>query len=364
MTIKAKSTLEAIKPYVQGKSTLEGIAEPLKLSSNELPYPPSPAAVTAFHDASARLGRYPDGAQTGLRQAIAEVYGINAANIFAGNGSEEAIGLIIRAVLSAGENMVISENSFLMAEIYARSCGAEVRKAAERDYHVDVDALLALVDQKTRIVYVCSPNNPTGTFTPASELARLEAALPPGVLLIVDSAYAEFVTDPAYDCGIATLFWPDGRVVVTHTFSKAYGLAGIRIGWAAAPVAVIDAVSRLRTPFNTNAAALAAAEAAMRDRAYLAEVTGLINQTRDWFIASLTELGLSVVPSHTNFVLIVFPAGGNQARDLDATLQRAGILGRAVTGGANEFRITIGTREQMQRTLDVVRRWVSSVPSA
>ena len=360
MTIQAKSTLAAIKPYVQGKSTLDGIADPIKLSSNELPYPPSPAAVEAFHNTAACLGRYPDGAQTALRQAIADVYGIPARNVFAGNGSEEAIGLIIRAVLSPGDHMVISENSFLMAEIYARSCGAEVRKASERDYRVDVDALLALVDAQTRIVYVCSPNNPTGTFTPASELARLEAALPPNVLLIIDSAYAEFVTDPAYDCGIATLFKPQGRVVVTHTFSKAYGLAGIRVGWAAAPDAIIDAVSRLRTPFNTNAAALSAAEAAMRDRTYLAEITTMVNQTRDWFTAGLTELGLTVVPSHTNFVLIVFPPGGTQARDLDASLQRAGILGRAVTGGANEFRITIGTREQMERTLDVVGQWVES----
>ncbi|AHK46510.1 histidinol-phosphate aminotransferase 1 [Ensifer adhaerens OV14] len=363
MTIKTKSTLETIKPYVQGKSTLEGIAEPLKLSSNELPYPPSPAAIKAFHAVSACLGRYPDGAQTALRQAIAEIYGIDAGSIFASNGSEEAIGLVIRSVLSAGDNMVISENSFLMAEIYARSCGAEIRKAKETDYRVDVDALLALVDQNTRIMYVCSPNNPTGTFTPASELARLEAALPPGVLMIIDSAYAEFVTDPAYDCGIATLFKPQGRVVVTHTLSKAYGLAGIRIGWAAAPTDIIDAVSRLRTPFNTNIAALSAAEAAIRDRGYLDAITGMINQTREWFTEGLTALGLSVVPSHTNFVLIVFPAGGSQACDLDATLQRAGILGRAVTGGANEFRITIGTKEQMQQTLDVARQWVSSYSS-
>ncbi len=359
MSIQAKSMLSSIKPYAQGKSTIEGVADPIKLSSNELPYPPSPKAVAAFHSTGEKLGRYPDGSQSSLRWAIAGVYDLDVKNIFCGNGSEEAIGLVIRTVLSPGDNMVVSQNSFLMAEIYARSCGADVRKGQERDHCVDVDAMLALVDAKTRIVYICSPNNPTGTFTPATELARLEKALPAGVLLIVDSAYAEFVTDPSYDCGIKTLFKPGGRVVVTHTFSKAYGLAGLRIGWAAAPNSVIDAVSRLRTPFNANSAALNAAEAAILDRAYLAEVTAKVNDTRTWFSAGLTALGLTVVPSHTNFVLIVFPPNGSQAKGLDAALQGAGILGRAVTGNANEFRISIGTSDEMRKTLSVVQEWVA-----
>lgn len=363
MSVQAKSTLSEIKPYAQGKSAIDGFAEPIKLSSNELPYPPSPHAVAAFHNTEVKLGRYPDGSQTALRRAIAEVYGLDEKNIFAGNGSEEAIGLVIRTILSAGEKMVISENSFMMAEIYARSCGAEIHKAAEKDHCVDVDAMIAAVDSKTRIVYICSPNNPTGTFTPATELARLETALPAGVLLIIDSAYAEFVTDPAYDCGIKTLFKADGRVVVTHTFSKAYGLAAQRIGWAAAPDSVIDAVSRLRTPFNTNMAALNAAEAAMRDQSYLAEVTSRINATRGWFTETLRALGLTVVPSHTNFVLIAFPHGGTEAQELDAVLQKAGILGRPVSGKANEFRISIGTDEEMRATLGVVGRWIGREPT-
>ncbi|WP_371169267.1 histidinol-phosphate transaminase [Aliiroseovarius sp. 2305UL8-7] len=359
MSIAAKETLSKVAPYKQGQSTIEGVDQVIKLSSNELPFPPSPKAVEAFHATEVDLGRYPDGSQAGLRAAVATVHNLPEANIFAGNGSEEALGLIIRTILSAGDEIVISENSFMMAEIYARSVGAEVVKCAETDFRVDVKAMAAAVTDKTKMVYICTPNNPTGTYTTAAELEWLEAQLPEDMLLLVDAAYAEFVDADDYESGLS-MFSTEGRVAVTRTFSKAYGLAAQRIGWAVAPDRVVDAVARLRTPFNTNAAALAAAEAAVLDQDYLAATVARMNTIRRQFVADLEALDLHVVPSQTNFVLIVFGDGGDEAKTIDAALQKAGILGRPVSGEANEFRISIGTEEEMSKTIAVIRDWAQS----
>ena len=357
MSIEAKSAIKNVAPYKQGQSEIDGVADPIKLSSNELPYPPSPAAVKALVEAPVNIGRYPDGSQKQLRAAIAKQFGIPSENIFAGNGSEEALGLIVRSVLAPGDNIVVSENSFVMTEIYARSCGADVVKVGEVDFRVDIDAVLDRVNSGTKIVYLCSPNNPTGTYLTKSEIARLNVELPDDVLLLLDAAYAEFVTADDYDCGIATLFLPAGRVAVTHTFSKAYGLAGQRIGWAAVPNQIADAVSRLRTPFNTNAPALAAATAAIKDQNYLRVTSAKIVETREWFAEEMRLLGINTVPSQTNFVLLTFPEGGNEASLLDQELQRNGILARPVTGTANELRFSIGTQEEMQSARDVVASW-------
>ncbi|MDE2790842.1 MAG: histidinol-phosphate transaminase [Paracoccaceae bacterium] len=359
MTPGAKPALADVSPYRQGKATVARGGRVVKLSSNESPYPPSPAAVAAFHRTEQELGRYPDGSQADIRQALATVYGVPERNIFAGNGSEEAIGLVIRSVMSAGDEMVTSRNSFIMADINARSVGAEIIRCDETGHRVDVRRILSAVTGRTRIVYVCSPNNPTGTYTTAGELRRLDAELPAGVLLIVDAAYGEFVDAGDYDTGQG-LFSPGGRLVVTRTFSKAYALAALRIGWALAPDGIIDAVNRLRTPFNTNQAALNAAVAAVRDRDYLERVVGRVRKTRERFIASLRELGLSVVPSQANFVLLTFPEGGNHAEVLDAALQASGILGRPVAAGANEYRISIGSEEEMSFVLAAIRDWVNA----
>lgn len=357
MSIHTKNALKNVAPYQQGQSEIVGVDEPIKLSANELPYPPSPDAIQALQDAPTSIGRYPDGAQGQLRAAIANQYAIEAKNIFAGNGSEEAIGLIVRSILAPGDNMVVSENSFIMAEIYARSCGADVLKAVEKDYRIDVDAVIGAVDDKTRIVYLCSPNNPTGTYLTKTEIKKLDDRLPKDILLILDAAYAEFVRTDDYDCGIKTLFDPIGRVAVTHTFSKAFGLAGQRIGWAAVPTKVAEGVAKLRTPFNTNAPALAAATAAIGDQEYLKTTSDAIVETRKWFARKMRGLGIETVPSQTNFLLLVFPDGGSEATDLDQELQRNGIIARPVTGSRNELRFSIGTQEEMELTCDVVAKW-------
>ena len=357
MNVKTKSGLEKIAPYKQGQSTIEGVAEPIKLSSNELPYPPSPLAQQAYDGTAVKLGRYPDGSQADLRAAISEVHGVDPANLFCSNGSEEGIGLVLRVLLSPEDSVVMSQNSFIMAEIYAAASGAEVIKVPEIDHCIDIDGVLAAVRADTKIVYLCSPNNPTGTYLSIAQIKRLDAELPSDVVLMLDGAYAEFVTADDYDSGLKTLFKPEGRVIVTRTFSKGYGMAGLRIGWVAAPLSIINAVSRLRTPFNTNAPALAAAAAAMRDQDYLKSVCQMVNETRDWFVAALKDLGLKTVPSHTNFVLIDFGAGGSEANEVDAAMQAAGIIARPVSGASNEVRISIGTQEDMETCLAVISKW-------
>ena len=353
-----KSFLEGT-PYTQGEGTAGGANRIIKLSSNESPYPPSPRAIDAFRKTESALGRYPDGTQASLRARIAEIHNIPVGNVFAGNGSEEAIGLIVRTILSTGDEIVVSANSFMMTEIYARSVGATTVAAPEKDFRVDVKALAAAVTEKTKIVYLCSPNNPTGTYTTDSELKWLEATLPQGVLLLVDSAYAEFTARDDYGRASA-LFSPEGRVAVTHTFSKAYGLAALRIGWAAVPDDIIGAISYLRTPFNTNAAALAAAEAALLDQDHLRQTVSRIVTIRHRFVTELERLGLVVVPSQANFVLIVFEQDTDSAKSLDKALRAAGILGRQVSGHAPELRISIGTQEDMSKTAAVIRTWVES----
>ena len=357
-TIRVKTALTKVRSYKQGKSDIEGVVEPIKLSSNELPYPPSPKAAKAYRSIETVLGRYPDGAQAELRNVLAKLHGIPKDNIFAGNGSEEAIGLIVRAVLEPGDKIIVSENSFIMTEIYARSVGAEIIKCEEFDQRVDVDAMLAAVCERTKIVYLCSPNNPTGTYTSAQELMHLNAGLPDGVLFLMDMAYAEFADAPDYSDGLS-LFSPEGRVVITRTFSKAYGLAGLRIGYAIAPNAVVSAVSRLRTPFNANSAAMAAATAAALDQEYLQNNVSKVRATREVFSTGLRNLGLTVIPSQANFVLISFDSGDDLASSLDSALKSMGILGRpAVAGEKNEYRISIGTDEEMRKTLKVIREWL------
>ena len=349
--IGVKNAITEAQPYKQGTNDIEGVADPIKLSSNELPYPPSPNAIKAYHNVENVLGRYPDGAQSELRSTLAELHGIPKANIFGGNGSEEAIGLIVRAVLKPGDAIIVSE-------IYANSVGADVKKCKEVDQRVDVDAILAAVCKRTKIVYLCSPNNPTGTYTSAKELMRLKEGLPDGVLFLMDMAYAEFADASDYSDGLS-LFSPEGKVAITRTFSKAYGLASLRIGYAIAPSAVVKAVSGIRTPFNANSAAMAAATAAALDQAYLQDSVAKVRATRDAFALGLRELGLDVVPSQANFVLIKFASEGNLASSLDASLQSMGILGRpSVAGDKNEYRISIGTDEEMRKTLKVIRGWL------
>jgi len=257
----AREEILEISPYVQGKSRIAGRDTPIKLSSNESSFGPSPAAMEAYHAAAENLHRYPDGSQDKLKKAIAEVLGLRAGQIICGNGSDELLDLVYRCYLRPGEEVILSTNHFSMCALYAKILGARIVLAEERNYKTRVDDLLARIGPGTRMVTLANPNNPTGTYLAAGEIREIHAGLPGDVLLVIDGAYAEYVTHDDFEDG-ARLVEEFENVIMTRTFSKIYGLAALRIGWAYCPEAVIDLLQRIRSPFNTNSPAMAAAAAA------------------------------------------------------------------------------------------------------
>ncbi len=361
-TPQARACVCHIPPYVQGKSSITGVSDPIKLSSNESSFGPSPAALDAYHAAARELHRYPDGSQFKLRQAIGVVHGLDPALIVCGNGSEELIGLLMRAYVSEGDEVLLSENGFVMCIIYAHGQGATPVFAPEREQRIDVDALLARVTPRTRMVCIANPNNPTGTYIPYSEIERLHRALPTDVLLLLDGAYAEFVLEEDYDVG-AALVSQHANVVMLRTFSKIYGLAGLRVGWAYAPAAVIDMVQRIRTPFNTNGPALAAAAAAVADQGFIAEVRAHNHEWLGILAREFSAMGLAMLPSVTNFYMLRFPGGpGQTGADAARFLQSRGIIPRPT--GADDspwLRITVGTAHENEAVLAALRDFMTSI---
>lgn len=326
--------------YQGGASALAGREDVLKLSSNENPLGPSPAAKAAVSAAAADLNRYPSTDHASLRQAIAKVWSLDPDRIICGNGSGEVLKLISEAFAGPGDEVIFTEHGFSMYPIYAHACGATPVVVRERDRVTDVDAILSACTDRTRLVFVANPGNPTGTMVGLDALARLADGLPPRALLVLDGAYAEFV--PGYDGG-ASLVEERDNVIMSRTFSKIYGLGGLRIGWGYGPKPVIDVLNRIRGPFNISAAALAGAEAAMRDEAYMAYCQSENARCRDQLIADLAALGVPCDPSCANFILARF-ADEREANACDDALQDAGILVRRVAGYnlPNCLRITVG----------------------
>lgn len=347
-----RPALSGVRSYVQGRSEARGVPQPIKLSSNESAWGPSPRALAAYHDAAGSLSRYPDGSQPALRAAIAETFRLDPARLVCGNGSDEVISLLIRAFVGAGDEVLISEHSFVMSHIHATAQGAAVHIVPEPDYRIDVDGILARATARTRLVVIASPNNPCGTYLSRRELERLHAGLGSDTLLLCDAAYADFVTEDDYSCGFE-LAREDGTVMVTRTFSKLHGLAGLRIGWGYASREIISAIERIRTPFNTNVAAASAAAAAVRDREYTEFVRAENARCRAYLRDGCRRLGLDVIPSSANFLLLRFPGGAGQAVAACAHLESRGILVRP-TGTdalADHLRITVGTLPQMDAVL-------------
>ena len=336
-----------IAAYVPGKDGAPGAKKVYKLSSNETPLGASPAALDAYRGLAEKLEFYPDGAATALREAIAEVHGLNPANILCSNGSDELLGLLAQTYLTAGDEGIFTEHGFLVYKIQIMAAGATPVVVKEKDERADVDAILAAVTERTRIVFLANPNNPTGTYLPFEEVRRLQAGLPGDVLLVLDAAYAEYVRRNDYESGLE-LVSSSQNVVMTRTFSKIYGLAGLRIGWMYAPAHVIDAVNRVRGPFNVNAAAIAAGAAAIRDRAHVENAVAFNEKWLPWLTDELTTLGLRVTPSIGNFVLIHFPGtDGKTADAADAYLTARGYVLRRVAayGFPNALRMSIGAEE-------------------
>jgi histidinol-phosphate aminotransferase len=345
----------SIDPYKQGASIINGVENPIKVSANESPLGPSPRAIAAYLAAADSLCRYSDGSQAALREAIASVHGLDAARVICGNGSDEILSLLMRAYVGPGDDVVLSEFSFAMCRVHAIAQGARIITAPEPDFRISASAILAAVTPATRVVALATPNNPPGTYLAASELRRLHAGLPANVVLIVDSAYAEFVTAADYDPG-TELAESAENVIMTRTFSKLYGLAALRIGWAYASSSIIDALQRIRTPFNTNAPALAAATAAMLDRDYAARVRDHNSQWLEIMTRKLTQLGLEPIAGVTNFLFVRFPDHAHGAEAAWNFLRLRGIIPRPVGAGGPQthLRITIGLPEENLAVLDAL----------
>lgn len=351
-----------IKPYVGGKSTVAGQARVIKLSSNESALGPSPKAIAAYGAVADRLHRYPDGGALALREAIAAHYRLAAAQIVCGAGSDELISLLIHAYAAPGEEVLYSQYGFEMYRISTRSAGAIPVAAPERDWRADVDALLARVSERTRLVLLANPNNPTGSYLSAAEVARLHAGLPPRVLLVLDAAYAEFVLRNDYSAG-TELVSAHANVAMLRTFSKVHGLAALRLGWGYFSPAVADVLNRVRGPFNVNAPAQAAGIAAIADAAHVAAAVRHNETWRAWLADRLSELGLEVLPSVANFLLVRFPSDARHASPAAAEfLMAARIIPRATASyGLPEFlRITIGREEECRAVVAALAEFLAT----
>ncbi len=357
-----KSGIMDISPYVGGDASVEGLARIIKLSSNEGATGPSPKAVAAFQAVGAELHRYPDGGAGELRAGLAEMYGLDVNRLICGNGSDEIISHLIQAYAGPGDEVLYSEHGFLMYPLGAMANGATPVKATETAYTASVDGFLAAVTERTTMVFVANPNNPTGTYLPQSELQRLRAGLPDHVLLVIDSAYAEFVTRNDYAPGIEMVSAHD-NVVMTRTFSKIYGLAALRVGWAYCPTEIAMVFHRVRGPFNVNAAAQAAALAALRDIRHTDEARAHNDKWLPWLQGECERLGLDYIPSVGNFLTIEFGADGpHSAAEAQEFLRTKGILPRTIGGYGlgGHVRFTVGLEAENRAVIAALEAFLSS----
>lgn len=345
---KAKATIAEIEPYKAGRASAPGFEQPLKLSANENPLGCSERARAAYRQAEAGLHLYPDPRANALRAALGAKHGLDPERFVFGAGSDEVFSLACQAFLSPGDNMVQPQFAFAAWAIAARAAGAEVRSALERDYTVDVDAMLARVDAATRVVFVANPANPTGTHIADSEIQRLHAGLPENVLLVLDGAYAEFA--PGGGTNDWSLFADKPNVLITRTFSKLYGLASLRIGWGYGAPELIDVLNRIRLPFNVPTAGQAAAVAALEDDDFVSRSIALADQGRERLRAMFELYKWRVIPSRANFVTIEAPKGhALGARGLEQRLTERGILVRGLAnyGMPDCLRISVGRDQEL-----------------
>ena len=336
-----------IQAYVPGKSSAPGVAKVYKLSSNETPLGPSPKAIAAYKAWADRLEEYPDGSASNLRQAIGRAFGLDPDRIVCGAGSDDLLHLLAHAYLVDGDEAIHTTHGFLIYPIVTLGAGARPVVAPEKDYTADVDAILAAVTKKTKIVFIANPNNPTGTCLSFDEVKRLHRGLQPDVLLVIDAAYADYVRRNDYEAGIELVATSE-NVVMCRTFSKIHGLAALRLGWMFAPAHVVEAINRIRGPFNVTGPAIAAGIAAIEDVEHQERAREHNTRWLDWLAREIGKLGLKVTPSVANFLLIHFPeTKGRTAKDADTFLSARGLILRQTTAYKlpNALRMTVGGEE-------------------
>ncbi|MEE3316616.1 MAG: histidinol-phosphate transaminase [Pseudomonadota bacterium] len=339
--------------YQGGQSKIEGVADVVKLSSNENPFGPSDKAKEAFARCAHQLHRYPSTDHLSLRTAIAEVHGLDAGKIICGVGSDEIITFLCQAYAGPGDEVIHTEHGFSMYRISTLAAGATPVEVPEVDRTVDVDAILAACNERTKLVFIANPANPTGTFVTGDEITRLADGLPAHTILVLDGAYAEYVD--GFDGGAAMVEARE-NVVMTRTFSKVYGLGGLRIGWGYGPQAIIDVLNRVRGPFNLSDAQLDTAEAALRDREYLEKCLSENARLRVWLSEALAEVGVPSDVSYTNFILARFQSA-DEADACDAYLKQNGLIVRRVAGYKlpDCLRITVGDEASCRRIVHAIR---------
>lgn len=356
---KAHDWIMGLAPYVPGRSHADGVKKVVKLSANESAFGPSPKAIEAIKTAADGVMRYPDPASADLREAIAKVHGLKAERILCGAGSDEGLTLLIHTYTGPGDEVIFSTYGFMVYPIQAQAAGATGVAVPNKNWAADVDGILAAVTDRTTMVIIDNPNNPTGAYLPWSEVERLHAGLPEHVMLVLDAAYAECVTAGDYEAGEA-LVDAASNVVMTRTFSKMYALAGLRVGWLYAPDAVIDALNRWRMPFNVCLSGQVAALAAVNDQKHLDAAVRHNNEWRDWMTAKLSALGLDVVPSETNFILVEFPHEAPfTAAACNDYLTQNGYLVRALPVLPHHLRISVGTDEQNRAVVQLITTFMS-----
>jgi len=353
-----KAGILDIAPYVPGRATADGIERPLKLSANENPFGCSAAAREAYLKAAAEIHLYPDANTSRLRAAVARKFELEPERLLFGAGSDEIFVMACQAYLGAGDNIVQPQFGFAAWAIAAHAAGGRVKSAAERGYTVDVDSILAAVDDRTRLVFIANPANPTGTWLPFSEIERLHRSLPANVVLVLDEAYAECAKNAeGYAEGLA---WSRDKdnVLVTRTFSKVYGLAALRVGWAYAPAHIANAINRIRLPFSVPRAGEAAAAAALDDDAFTQRSIDHFVRGRARLTTILLDLGVSPLPSAANFVTASFAHAPISACDAYEALARRGVLVRWLKnyGMPDHLRVTVGDDAALERVEAELRR--------
>jgi histidinol-phosphate aminotransferase len=352
----ARPGIAGIEVYVPGESKVGAGVRVVKLSSNETPLGASPQALAAAAEAIREPARYPDGQATALKGAIARRYGLDSARVVCGAGSDELLTMLAHAYLGPGDEAIYTEHGFLVYRIAILACGATPVVAKERDLTADVDAILGCVTPRTRLVFLANPNNPTGTYLPIAAVRRLRSALPPHVLLVIDAAYAEYVRRNDYEAGLELVATSE-NTVMTRTFSKIHGLAGLRIGWAYCPAAIAQTLERIRGPFNLSSPAIAAGAAAIADSTHEAAAIAHNGRWLDWLTAEIERIGYRVTPSVANFVLVHFPHDAKAgAVACDAFLRERGLIVRRVAayGLPDALRITIGAEDEMRAVVEVL----------
>jgi len=351
--------LSSLAPYALADLTAGGSRRTIQLAQNENASPPSTAALEAARAALAHANRYPDGDATPLRHAIAAAERLPAERIICAAGSMELLSLLAQAYLGPGDEAVVSQYGYLFFRTVAELAGAAVALAPERDCVTDVDAMLRRVGPRTRMLFLANPNNPTGSLLSGDELRALRAALRDDVLLVIDGAYAEYVTLPDFDPGIG-LASARPNTVMLRTFSKIHGLAGLRVGWGYFPQAIADIVNRIRLPNAVAVTAIAAAAVAIADRGHAETMRRTNAEIRDRFAQALRRMGLAPYPSHANFVLVPFSSMADAAAAREF-LKTQGIVVRPMGayGLGHCLRITIGTSDEMSVVLGAFETWMS-----